>query len=108
MVGGLVWANGSITIDVTTPAVFDGASVTYVDLELDLWARDGDHDLVDQDEYEAARTAGLITDDQDGLARAAAADLEHQLAERVEPFGEVGWDWLKRSDPTSGAQPGRV
>lgn len=95
------WADGSITLDVTTPAVIDGPSVTYVDLELDLWANDGDHGLVDQDQYDAARTAGLISDEQDGPARAATNDLERQLAERVEPFGDEGWNWLSRSDPAS-------
>ncbi len=93
---GWWWADGSITVDATTPAAFGTASVRYVDLELGLWAKDGDYDLAGQAEYEAARASGLISDQQDRLARAAAARVGRALAERIEPFGEKGWEWLRR------------
>ncbi len=69
--------------------------MSYVDLELDLWAdQHGGHGLVDQDEYDSARAAGLITDEQHRHASVAAADLDRQLAGWVEPFGQVGWRWF--------------
>lgn len=34
--------------------------MSWLDLELGLWSRDGDHGLVDQDEFEEARAAGMI------------------------------------------------
>lgn len=90
------WADRSITIDVATPADVKADLVSYLDLELDLWARDGDHGLVDQDEFETVRAAGMVTDEQDSQARSAVADLRRMLAGRDEPFGEIGWQWLGR------------
>lgn len=90
------WADRSITVDIATPAEFGVATARYVDLELDLWARAGDHGLVDQEEYRAGRAAGLITDEQDGFARSATAAVRRMLAGRDEPFGEIGWQWLER------------
>jgi GrpB-like predicted nucleotidyltransferase (UPF0157 family) len=93
---GWWWADGSITVDIATPAAFATASVRYVDLELGLSAKDGDHGLSRQEEYQAARNAGLINNELDRSVRAAAARLGRAMVERVEPFGEEGWQWLGR------------
>ncbi len=90
------WASGSITVEITTPAEFGASSVSYVDLELGWWVEDGDHGQVGHEEYEAARAAGLITNEQDESARAAVTRLRQRLAERAEPFGGQGPEWLGR------------
>lgn len=89
------WADGLITIDITTQPAVAAATVGYVDLELDFWARDGDVGLVDQEEYAASRAAGLITDDQDHAVQATVADLGRRLTAGDEPFGLIGRDKLR-------------
>lgn len=91
------WQDGGVTIDIATPIERTRGAAAYVDLELDLWARGNDHGLVDQDEYEASRRAGLISDEQDHQARAAVDGMQRLLTERSEPFARVGRRWLERA-----------
>lgn len=88
-------ADGSIMVEVTTSVELGPTSVRYEVLGLEAWATDDDHELIDV-EYEVARAAGLIRDEQDGPARATAERLARRLAQRVEPFGGKGWEWLGR------------
>lgn len=89
---GWWWADGSISVEVMSSVELGPASVRYEALGLGAWAAYGDHGLVDE-EYEAAAPVG---DEQDGPARATAERLRRRLADRVEPFGEKGWEWLGR------------
>jgi GrpB-like predicted nucleotidyltransferase (UPF0157 family) len=91
------WADGTMTVEVATPVVIEGSSVEYTSLELNLTATEKGESILDgQDDYVAAREAGLITGVQDDEARSAASTLVRQLADRAEPFGEKGWEWLNR------------
>lgn len=91
------WLDDGITVDIATPAERGANTAAYVDLELDLWASGDDHGLVDQDEYDAARVAGLISDEQDGNAVAAAKVVDRMLAEQNEPFAGVGRQLLQHA-----------
>lgn len=92
---GWWWEDQTITIEIATPATIEDHEVTYTDLEIDLWAnREGEHGIVDLEEYDASRSAGRISDDDDRHVQAVVGDLDRRLARSVEPFGDVGWDWL--------------
>ncbi|WP_157683343.1 DUF402 domain-containing protein [Microlunatus soli] len=95
------WQDGGITVDIATPAERAANSADYVDLELDLWSRGNDFGLVDQDEYDAARDAAMITDEQDHHARAAATVVCRMLAGHDEPFATLGTQWLRWAQATA-------
>jgi GrpB-like predicted nucleotidyltransferase (UPF0157 family) len=89
------WEDGSITVDITTPADVDTASVRYLDLGVRVWAdSSGAHGVAGRDVLVEAQAAGLLTFEQVSAARAAAAEVDRQLAARAEPFGDAGWRWF--------------
>jgi len=100
----------SISVDVCTPPGFADGVWSYVDLELDPIRNE--HGVVwvdDEDEFEAACRAGLISATEEREARRTADQIQQMLEERAEPFGNVGWDHLERAIgyglPPLAAQP---
>jgi len=96
-----------LEIDVCVPPepVTDGWS--FVDLELDV-IRHEDTDrteIVDHDEFDAARRAGLIGQASADLALATATELQAQVRDRIEPLGSAGWRKLASLGRSQGVHP---
>ncbi len=87
----------AVYVDVTTPAVWNGAEVTLVDLDLDvIVTRDGDLLLDDEDEFAEHQVSlgypqGIVQ-----LARDSAEELMAAARDGREPFGAAAADWLAR------------
>jgi hypothetical protein len=85
----------SVYVDVTTPAVWNGSTVTLVDLDLDVIVdREGSLLLDDEDEFDEHRVALAYPDEIVELARRCAADLMSAAADGREPFGAAARHWL--------------
>ena len=81
----------SVYVDVTTPPVWVGSTVTMVDLDLDVvLARDGDLLLDDEDEFDEHRVALGYPDDLVAMARRTADELMAAAGDGREPFGSAG------------------
>jgi protein associated with RNAse G/E len=92
----------SVSVDVATPAVWDGPHVTMVDLDLDvIRTRDGDVLLDDEDEFDEHRVTLGYPADVVALARRTADDLMTAAVTGHEPFGETGGRWLARLAATT-------
>lgn len=86
-----------VAIDICTPAVLIDTTWSYDDLELDLLTcGDGRWELVDEDEFAAAREAGLIEDAEATAARDAADELSARLRAGDALFDSLGWERLDR------------
>ena len=77
--------------NIATPLQFDGETVHYVDLQLDVLARveaDGSltHRLVDEDEFEAARQRYAYADQLVERCRTAVDDVVRMIEAREFPF----------------------
>ena len=71
----------------------------YDDLELDpVVLCDGRVETHDEDEFIEACSAGLITAEESGEARAAADWVEQAQRDRKEPFGRKGWERLEAAN----------
>ena len=91
-----------IGVDVTLPVIETDEGFRYTDLELDLWWRDGDCGIVDQDELRAAvdqRRLDLATATR---AERVAAELEQRLRSGRE-FVEYGFTVLDQCLATASA-----
>lgn len=89
------YQDGSAIANVTTPSEVNARSIRYVDLGLRTWTREGESVSRDKtDAYDTAVARGLVTGERDVAARTAFSDLERQMVERVEPFGQVGRRWF--------------
>ena len=87
----------SVYVDMTTPSVWDGRTVTMVDLDLDvILLRDGSLVLDDEDEFEAHQVELGYPAEVVELARRTADEVLAAVAARTEPFGAVGPAWLDR------------
>ncbi len=87
----------SMYVDMTTPAVWTGSTVSMVDLDLDVvLGRDGSLFLDDEDEFEAHRVELAYPAEVVAMARRAADEAFTALAEGAEPFGSTGDGWLAR------------
>jgi uncharacterized protein len=85
----------SVYVDVTTPPVWAGSTVTMVDLDLDvIVTRDGDLLLDDEDEFDEHRVTLGYPDDVVALARRTADELMAAAWDGREPFGAEGGAWL--------------
>jgi protein associated with RNAse G/E len=86
----------SVYVDMTTPAVWSGSSVSMVDLDLDVIVRrDGTLLLDDEDEFaqhqaELGYPPEIVT-----MARTAADEVLAAVAARDEPFDTVGPAWVE-------------
>jgi len=87
----------AVYVDVTTPPIWDGHTVTMVDLDLDvILDRDGSLMLDDEDEFEEHQASLGYPADVVDLARRTARGLMDAAFEGEEPFGGAGAGWLAR------------
>lgn len=83
-------------VDMTTEPIWDGRTVSMVDLDLDVvQKRDGTLFLDDEDEFDAHRVALAYPDEVVRLARRTADELMAAVGSRQEPFGDAGPRWLR-------------
>jgi uncharacterized ubiquitin-like protein YukD len=87
----------AVYVDVATPPVWDGSTVSMVDLDLDvIVTRDGDLLLDDEDEFaEHQVTLGYPPE----IVALASESAEHLMAaawDGGEPFGPTAAVWLAR------------
>ncbi len=86
----------AVYVDMTTPAVWSGSSVSMVDLDLDVIVRrDGTLLVDDEDEFalhqvELGYPPEIVT-----MARASADEVLAAVAARDEPFAAVGLAWVE-------------
>jgi hypothetical protein len=81
-----------IGVDICTPPSLIDEEWQFIDLELDPHAFGGGRvEVLDEDEFLVACVAGLITPTEAVYARATAREIERLLRQRVEPFGQIGW-----------------
>jgi hypothetical protein len=82
-------------IDVCTPPVWDGDTVTAIDLDLDVVRTfAGEVRLEDEDEFVEHAAAMEYPQHIIAAARAAAAAMVTAVEAAEEPFNEVGRAWL--------------
>jgi hypothetical protein len=87
----------SVYVDMTTPAVWSGRTVTMVDLDLDVvLRRDGTLFVDDEDEFALHQVELGYPPEVVTMARAAADEVMAAVTARDEPFGAVGQGWLER------------
>ena len=85
----------SVYVDMTTVPIWDGATVTIIDLDLDvILTRDGSLFVDDEDEFDAHRIELAYPDDVVELARTTAGDVFDAIADGAEPFASIGAQWL--------------
>lgn len=84
-----------ISIDICTPPVYVDGEWHYDDLELDLYRRGTRLGVFDEDEFEAACTAGHIGRDEAQACRESASALHDRLRDGDDLFDSVGWDRLQ-------------
>ena len=85
-------------VDVCTPAVWEGSTVTAVDLDLDVAMRpDGGVELLDEDEFADHRSAMSYPEHVVDHARAAAASVHRVMESGGEPYAATGSRWLERA-----------
>jgi len=84
-----------ISVDISTPPVFEETEWIYTDLELDPlgWA-DGRVTVDDEDEFVAACVADLISAEEAKVARSTTEEVVKSMREGTEPFGRLGWERL--------------
>lgn len=99
------WTTGArlpLAIDICTPPKLIGDEWTYTDLELDPYRTDdGVVGTDDWEEFVEACEAELISPDEERAARQTTAELERMIQDRVEPFGDVGFDLLAEMNAKS-------
>ena len=79
--------------NVSTPATFDGDTVRWVDLDLDVTIRDGVVELVDVDEFDEHRARMAYPDSVIARARGAASELLELATLRKAPFDRDAHIW---------------
>lgn len=97
--------NFDLYVDITTPPRWRGRSVRCVDLDLDVETqRDGQIDLLDQDEFEEHRKTLAYPPALIRSAVRSAAWVQEAVRSGVEPFGDAWKPWYKAA---FGRLPGR-
>ena len=85
-----------IFVDVATPPEWEGDTVNLVDLDLDVGrTRQGEVTIEDEDEFEEHQVRYGYPQHVIDRARSTTARLAIDVADRVEPFGAVGDEWLQ-------------
>ncbi|MCC6236761.1 MAG: DUF402 domain-containing protein [Dehalococcoidia bacterium] len=79
--------------NVSTPATFDGDTVRWVDLDLDVTVRDGLVELVDEDEFDEHRTRMAYPESVITRAREAASELLRLAVLGAPPFDRDTHIW---------------
>lgn len=96
------WAGPWISVDIADRITLgpDG-SVSFRDLELDLWRAADGVGIVDQDELADAVTRGLLDPSTAAAAERTAGTLADHLADvsLTDAFGGLGWALLDRRSP---------
>src|ERR1051326_2392202 len=82
----------TVTVDICTPPRLAGDVWTYTDLELDVQADSGTGEVqvVDEDEFAAARRCGFITPGEAVAARHAADQVTRLVRDGAGPFAGAG------------------
>lgn len=82
-------------VDICTPAVWDGSTMTAVDLDLDVAMRpDRGVELLDEDEFAEHLISMAYPDHIVDHARASAASVFRVMESGSEPFASAGSVWL--------------
>lgn len=85
----------SIYVDITTPPIWAGDSVTMLDLDLDVAQHiDGRILVLDEDEFAENQISYGYPVDLIALARASRDEVQLALQTGAEPYRSVGWEWL--------------
>ncbi len=84
--------------NVSTPATFDGDTVRWVDLDLDVTIRDGVVELVDEDEFDEHRARMAYPAAVVARARAAAEELQRLARLGAPPFDRDTHIWRRSPD----------
>lgn len=92
-----------VYVDITTPAAWNGDTVTMVDLDLDVVrSADGSVFVDDEDEFAEHAANWEYPAEVVSLAEKSCATTVARLAEEREPFGAVGAAWLTRAQQWAG------
>ena len=83
-----------IAMEICRPPQHVGPEWSFVDLELDLLKVNDDVEVLDEDEFADAITAGLISEEERHHAVAAAEGLEHRLRSHDPLFDDLAWRHL--------------
>jgi predicted RNA-binding protein associated with RNAse of E/G family len=85
-------------IDIITPPQWNGATVTMVDIDLDVirWA-DGSVEVLDEDEFAEHQIKFDYPERLVDTARAVTAKLVLALEAGHEPFGSVADSWMMKA-----------
>ena len=87
-------ATSAVYVDIATPAVWDGAILRSIDLDLDVIRRqDGTVLLDDEDEFAAHQIAYGYPTEVIELAERTAAEVLMAVRERTPPFGNTSDHW---------------
>lgn len=85
----------AVYVDIVTPATWDGHTVSWVDLDLDVARnRAGTTEVLDEDEFLEHSEQMAYPRPVIDAARSATAWVALQVESHKEPFGEVGPRWL--------------
>lgn len=82
--------------NVSLPATFDGETIRWVDLDLDVTIRDGAVELLDEDEFDDHRARMAYPPNVVARARAAASELMRLAGARTVPFDRDTHIWRPR------------
>ncbi|MSP21759.1 MAG: DUF402 domain-containing protein [Dehalococcoidia bacterium] len=83
----------AVYANVSTPATFDGETLRWVDLDLDVVIRDDAVALLDEDEFEEHRARMAYPEALAARAREAASLLLDLAARRAPPFDRDSHVW---------------
>jgi len=85
----------SIYVDITTPPIWDGDTVTMLDLDLDVAQHiDGRILVLDEDEFAEHQVSHGYPADLIALARSSCDEVLLALQSGAELYRSIGWDWL--------------
>lgn len=85
----------SIYVDITTPPIWDGDTVTMVDLDLDVAQHiDGRILVLDEDEFAENQLSYGYPEELISLARSSCAGVLQDMRAGAEPYQSLGWHWL--------------
>ncbi|MGA9596202.1 MAG: DUF402 domain-containing protein [Acidimicrobiia bacterium] len=94
-------------VDIITPPVWQGATVTMVDLDLDVMRlADGTVEVLDEDEFVRHRAEMEYPPRLVDTARAATARIAIAVESGHEPFGDVGAAWMRKAVDLAGSGDG--
>lgn len=99
-----------VYVDIATPAIRDGQTMTFVDLDLDVCRKRGTGiQILDREEFEAHRVTYCYPDHLVDAAEQSLAEVASLLAQGREPFGYAPQRWMGAAaevlrDPSSAGQ----